>query len=259
MKKKYLENTLSQYFEKYISNPNTVSIVITGSYGRNENDFLSDIDWVLIVKERQNDMSGFKEKYNNIDFDCRIEEYSSLKNNSWCMDQYFAYFNCKIYYDKNFSFKKLQDFQKEEWHEYIKKIVAIKLVECSVFLKFPNSVPDLVVEQTHFEKFIARKDYYSAYNCLNIIKNQLIDLCYIANGIPIPDVKNRLRNISKYSFSNLLVSCCKKINKQTINELNNLYKDYKVILKNIIEIINKNYNYENNLKLYYYKYRGVVK
>ena len=257
--KKLLEKSINQYFEKFINDPNTIAIVITGSYGRGENDFLSDIDWVLVVKEKLNNISGFKEQYNDIEFDCRIEELKSLNNTNWYMDQYYAYLNCKIYYDNNHSFKKLQDSHRKEWNEYVKKIVAIKLVECSVFLTFPTTVSELRVKKTHYEKFVSRNDYFSAYNCLNIIENQLIDLCYLANKEPIPDVKNKMRNIHKYSFSNLLKSCCNRVSDGTFDSLNNTYEDYKNILKEILITINNNYFYEDSFKSYYYKYRGVIR
>lgn len=258
MMKKLLEKSIDEYFEKFKNDQNTVAIVITGSYGRGENDFLSDIDWVLIVNNKKDSVSGFKEQYNKIEFDCRIEEYEFLKNADWCMDQYYAYLNCKIYYDKELKFKQTQDVQKKEWYKYIKKFVAIRLVECSVFLKFPDTIPELKVKQTHYEKFVLRNDYYSAYNCLNIIENQLIDLCYIANAIPIPDTKNKMRNIHKYSFSDLLKSCCNRSNEKSIDELNETYDNFKKILNAIIKTIKNNYNYENGIKIYYYKYRGVV-
>ena len=251
--------SINEYFDKYKENSNTVAIVITGSYSRDENDSLSDIDWVLVVDKKIDNVSGFKEQYDGLDFDCRIEEFKDLNFNDWYMDQYYAYLNCKIFYDRKNSFKELQIRRKEEWNEYVKKLVAIKLVECSVFLKFPNTVPELVIKKTHYEKFVSRNDYYSAYNCLNIIENQLIDLCYLANKMPIPDVKNKMRNIHKYSFAKLLKLCCKKIDDGSLDSLNKTYNDYKKILKKIIKIVDNNYFYENNLKTYYYKYRGVVR
>lgn len=110
---KLLEKNMSDYFKKFINDCNTLAIIITGSYGRTENDYLSDIDWVLVVDKKKNNISGFKERFNNIDFDCRIEEYKSLKDNEWYMDQYYAYLNCKIYYDKNNKFKKIQENHKK--------------------------------------------------------------------------------------------------------------------------------------------------
>lgn len=257
--KKLLEESINEYFNKYKNDNNTIAIVITGSYSRNENDYLSDIDWVLIVDKKVDNSSGFKEQYNGIDFDCRIEEFNFLSHNDWYMDQYYAYLNCKIFYDRDCAFKNLQEKYKIKWNEYVKKLVAIRLVECSVFLKFPKTVSELVVKKTHYEKFISRNDYYSAFNCLNIIENQLIDLCYLANKMPVPDLKNKMRNIDKYSFSKLLKKCCKKSANGTIDSLNKTYINYRKILKKIIGIVNNNYHFDNNLKSYYYKYRGEVR
>lgn len=260
MKKKYMKEILDNYFKNVINDPNTISIVITGSYGRNENDELSDIDWVKIVKNKKDLKElGGKTKYNNIIFDCRIEKYDELKNMDWSMDQYYAYLNCFTYYDKDDLFIQIIKEKKKEWNEYIKKVAAIKLVECSVFLKFPESIPELSVDKTHFEKFFLRKDYYSSYNCLKIIENQLIDLCYVCNAKQVPDVKNRMRNIDRYDFADLLKRTNIILNSKDIEELNILYKSYKELLNEILICFFEKFSYDKPLKWYYYKYRDVIK
>lgn len=260
MNQKSLKGIINDYFSEYLKDSNTLAIVITGSYSRNINDMYSDIDWVLIVKKNKIGYSGFKETFENMEFDCRIEEFNNLDKGEWNMSQYFAYLNCKIYFDKNNIFEKLINKKKREWKIYLKKLISIRLVECSVFLRFPKEFSELVVKRTHYEKFSLRRDFYSSYNCLNIIQNQLIDLCYLANCMPIPDDKNKLRNIDEYDFANLLRQCyiTSSYKLTSIEDLENIYEIYKNILLEILKSVNHNFDFDNNIKIYYYKYRGEI-
>lgn len=258
MKENYTKEIINSYFLKYINDENTIAILITGSCGRDENDYLSDIDWVRIVKKNEG-LSGFKEEYGNILFDCRCEEYNDIAKNEWYMDQYYAYLNCKIYYDKNDAFSNLLTIKKEDWKEYIKKLIAIKLVECSVYLKFPKNNLELYVPTTHYERFILRNDLDSAYNCLKIINLQLIDLCYLCNNQPIPDDKNKFRNMKKYDFSHLLSKLVVIPCNKNVNSMNEVYQQYMKILQDILICYREKINFSESAKKYYYKYRGTVR
>ena len=251
-----MKEIVSEYLKKYIDDDDTMGILLTGSVGRKENDVYSDIDWVRIVKNKNN--SGFKEEFKNILFDCRCENLNELMKLDWNMEQYYAYFNCYIYYDKNNSFLELINNKRHEWNDYVKKIIAIKLVECSVYISFPNEYFELKNNLTHFEKFVLRNDFYSSYNCLKIINSRLIDLCFLLNNQPIPDEKNKFRNIENYVFADylrklLVIPCC-----NSFSDLIVIYEEYKNILNILLKEYKQIFQKEESYKKIYYKYRGKI-
>lgn len=250
-----MNEIINEYFRKY-NDEDTIAILLTGSVGRKENDLYSDIDWVRVAKNKSS--SGFKEKYKGLLFDCRCEKLSDLTTLEWNMNQYFAYFNCYIYYDKNNKLSHLIDNKRKTWCDYLKKIIAIKLVECSVYIAFPKEYSELISEVTHFDKFILRNDFFSAYNCLKIINNKLIDLFFLINNQPIPDDKNKYRNIEKYSFADdlkkiLIIPKC-----NSLSDLYVIYEEYQKVLNLLLEKYKQSFGKEKSYKKIYYNYRGKI-
>ncbi len=172
-------------------NKNVLGVILTGSYGRNDFDLLSDFDNVVIVKRNDRGLRQGKFYFDNLLFDTRVMSIEKFSK-SWSEDMVFAFWNEKVIYDKTNSIMKTIKRNKKKWQKVIIKQINLTLAAMSVIIEFSKNWHGLKT-QTHTEKYLKRKDYLSAHNLLNIGLSLIIELTYLSNKRPLPDMKNRLR------------------------------------------------------------------
>lgn len=193
-----IQDTIDRYLQKLKKNENVLGVILTGSYGRNDFDSLSDFDNVVIVKHNNRKLRQGKFYFDDLLFDVRVMPIKKFYGD-WSEDMFFAFWNEKVIYDKTNSLAKTIKKNKENWRKEIKKRISLSLASMSVIIEFSDNWHGLKTV-THTEKYLKRKDYLSAHNLLNIGLDLIVELTYLSNECPPPDAKNRLRLIKELGW-----------------------------------------------------------
>jgi len=247
------QDVISDYVSDISKIKNVKGIILTGSAGRDDRDNLSDVDNVVLVDGKSNVVEG-KFNFHNFLFDTRVTDLKQITAAKWTQDMYFAYLNSKIIYDHDDEIKKLIDQKRSEWESNLEKNISLTLVNMSVLISFNDDWRGLKAD-THFEKFIKRKDYISAHRVLNLGQELLLDILYLINREPIPDTKNKIKLIAKLKwtpknflglFSKILL-----IKKTSQSDTERRYYSAIGCLEEIKAHIDKNFDLEDNLYQYY--------
>jgi predicted nucleotidyltransferase len=193
--------TFMKYLGQLSQNKAVLGVALTGSYGRNSSDEYSDIDYVIFVDKKLN-VSEIKEGkffYDKILFDSRIVEVEYLEKSSWSRDMYFAYLNCDVVYDKSKIISGILDKKRVQWEDCLTKEISLELVKLSVIFSFSDNWRGLKSD-SHYFKFLKRKDFISTHRVLNVGFELILDLLYLLNKKPIPDIKNKTRFLSDLAW-----------------------------------------------------------
>lgn len=172
------------------------AIVLTGSYGRGTPDKFSDVDILVIVKDKSKFNIQGKYIINNTIFDFRTESENKIKDR-WSNALFYALFNCYIILDRQNKLKKLIKRRVVEYKIKLSDKIAIELVELSVLFLFDDNWRDLRSEQTHLIKALKRDRFESVAYIENVILERIISLLYLVHFCPPADGKNRLYNLKK--------------------------------------------------------------
>jgi predicted nucleotidyltransferase len=188
------ETIFKKYFGELKRDESIIGIALTGSYAREDNDKYSDVDYIIFSNKRPMEAKLREGKflYEKIIFDSRVTELNSLKQSDWSRDMHFAYLNCKIIYDKDGSVRSFLDKKRYQWECGLTREISLTLVNMSVIFKFSDNWKGLNAD-SHYFKFLERDDIVSAHRVLNIGFELMLDLLYLINRRPIPDIKNKTR------------------------------------------------------------------
>lgn len=193
MRKNYkLNPNFKNYLDKLTKDDSVLGVALTGSCGRYDNDKYSDIDYVIFVKEGKGDIKEGKFFLNDMLFDSRIVELKFFAENHWSRDMYFAYLNCRLVYDKNREIERILNKKRQQWKKERIKEISLTLVNMSVIFRFSDNWKELNAD-SHYLKFLRRKDYISAHRVLNLGYELILDLFYLLNNKTIPDSKNKIK------------------------------------------------------------------
>lgn len=187
-----LNPSFKDYLDELTKNNIVLGVALTGSCGRDDNDKYSDIDYVIFVKERTEDIKEGKFFLNDMLFDSRITELRSLMGSHWSRDMFFAYLNCRLLYDKNGEIERILNEKRRQWEKEWIKEISLTLVNMSVIFRFSDNWKGLNAD-SHYLKFLRRKDYISAHRVLNLGYELILDSLYLLNNKAIPDFKNKIK------------------------------------------------------------------
>lgn len=190
-----LNSTFLQAVETYVKSisgqESVIAVVLTGSAGRGDFDQYSDIDNVVFVNGEHKVREG-KFVLNGFLFDTRIVDINKIMKSEWSDYMYFAYINAKIVYDPRNIITDLICEKKRCWDLLIEHEISLSLVNLSVIYTFEDNWKGLKTE-THYNKFLKRKDYLSAHRLLNAGFEIILDICYLTQRESVPDYKNKMR------------------------------------------------------------------
>lgn len=252
------KSVFKNYFNYLIKNESVLGVVVTGSFSRNGNDQYSDLDYVVIVDKNLVKIKEGKFFHKETPFDSRVVKLTSLERCSWSRDMYFAYLNCNIVYDKGGVIKKMLNKKKLQWKNNIVKEINFTLINLSVIFKFSDNWKGLYSE-SHYLKFIKRKDYISAHRVLNLGFELILDLFYLINNTPIPDIKNKTRCLSDLTYipeeTNNFLAESILVKEKTKTDCDRRYEAMNNFLKIIKKYINDNIILDIDLYKYYLKNR----
>lgn len=192
-------STIKKYITE-VCQQDIIAIILTGSAGRGDFDKFSDIDNVVIVSDNYhlNKIKEGKFDYYGYLFDTRIISLSNFKKN-WSEDEYFAYLNGKLVFDRKDCANKIILSKRQKWDSELPKKISMKLVELSVIFDFKDNWRGLKTI-THFDKFIQRHDYISAARLLNFGQEDILDIIYLVNDVPVPDYKNKIKLLTSLKW-----------------------------------------------------------
>lgn len=247
------QDVVRSYSNDISKTKNVKGIILTGSAGREDRDILSDIDNVVLTDGESGVIEG-KKTLRKYLFDTRILDINKFSSSKWSQDMYFAYLNGKIIYDFEGNVQDIIDQKKKEWEDNLEKNISLALVNMSVIYCFRDNWKGLKTD-THFEKFIKRKDYVSAHRVLNFGQELLLDVLYLINRERIPDTKSKIKLITELEWlpKNFLglfneVFLIKEI---TQSDAERRYCLTIGCLKEIKVHINKNFKLKDNLYQFY--------
>lgn len=191
-----LPNSFSEAVKIYLdqiirTNNAVVGVALTGSAGRNDVDQYSDIDNVVFVDGAHKIKEG-KFIFHELLFDTRIANINKIARSDWTDDMYSAYFNSYIIYDPNNIVKNLISEKRIQWESIVNRKLALSLVNLSIIYKFDDNWKALKTD-THYDKFLKRKDYISLHRLLTSGFEIILDIFYLMNKTPVPDMKNKIR------------------------------------------------------------------
>lgn len=255
-----LKTIFKKYLKELIKNEFVLGVAITGSYGRNDSDQYSDIDYVVFIDNKSYEAKITEGKffYDKILFDSRIVDLESLKKEDWSCDMYFSYLNGNIIYDKSRIVKKILGEKMSQWEKNIAREISMTLVNLSVIFRFSDNWRGLNAD-SHYFKFIKRKDYTSAHRVLNLGFELILDLLYLINKKPIPDAKNKTRLLNNLNWipKEINASLAKSllVIKKTKSDCERRYNSMNKCLEIIKEYVDKNIILDDNLYEYYLKNR----
>lgn len=251
---KYNKFVFKNHLGELVKNESVLGVAITGSFSRNDNDEYSDIDYVVFANKNVKKIKEGKFFYNTILFDSRIINTLHLEKDTWSRDMYFAYLNCNIIYDKGGIIKKMLNKKRLQWENSRIKEISLTLVNLSVIIKFSDNWKGLYAD-SHYLKFIKRKDYISAHRVLNLGLELILDLLYLINKTPIPDVKNKSRLLANLAWApnktNNFLARSMLVMGKTKADCNRRYNAMNNYLKIIKKYIDKNIILDDDLYKYY--------
>jgi hypothetical protein len=249
-----LNPSFSRYLTELMSNKSVLGVALTGSFGRNDNDKYSDIDFVVFIDSKSNNIREGKFIYDNLLFDSRVEELNLLKDSNWSQDDYFAYLGCRLVYDKDGVVKKIFNKKKELWKKNLSREISLTLVKLSVIFNFSDNWRGLMAD-SHYIKFIKREDFISAHRILNLGFELILDLLYLLCEKPIPDIKNKTKLLSCLNWKpkgvNLFLEDSVLILEKSERDCDRRYQSMKDCIRDIKRYIDKNIILAENLYQYY--------
>lgn len=173
-------------------NSSIEGVVITGSYGRGDNDLFSDLDMVVFLNRPINSFHEGKSTQGEIQFDIRFVFLADMKSVVWSMPMFFAYIHGLIVFDRFGYISELISAKKIEWKE--RCFVFLCLLFASISFNFPLLFPWRGLGgTTHFDRFLKRGDLLSVQRLLQKTYENLLEATYLVNRQPCPDYKNMLR------------------------------------------------------------------
>lgn len=201
-----MDNNTSPIIRKYIARiimqDEIIGIVLTGSYGRGDNDIYSDIDNVVIVAKDNRRIRRGKFIFGGQLFDTRVSTYSSLLKKPWSDDMFYAYLNSKVEHDPNGRIANLIKAKQTEWNNGIDEKIAVNFTKLSVIYEFKDDWRKLKAK-SHFNKYVSRGDYVSAHRAINAGLELIIDLLFLLEGKTIPEQLSKITYLDKLPGASL--------------------------------------------------------
>jgi predicted nucleotidyltransferase len=191
LRKNILKGFLDGALKKFKIMDYAEAIFITGSHGRKTNDKFSDIDLVIVVRDKKKLFLSGKFLIEDKVFDFRTEEIKKMKG-PWNDDMYFAYLNSILIFDRTNSLKKIILKKKKEFLKSLRDRMIIESVNLSTLFCFKDGWRNLGSEETHLSKSFDRGRIGTIAYIENLIFEKMINLLYWSHDQPIPDSKNRL-------------------------------------------------------------------
>ncbi len=240
---------ISEFLEILMKDKAVNAVIYTGSYSQGYSDEYSDVDLGVFLNGKTKINEG-KQVYKNIIFDLRFVDINILTSIEWSEDMYNAYVNSKIILDRSNEIRSLIKRKKIEWENTRLKKLKLGLVNLSVIYYFDDNWAGLKAD-SHFFKFIKRKDLISANRVLNNAFEIALDLAYLIEGRTIPDFKNKFSRLKLLKIFRSYRSLFAKA--YLIKELNerNTIRRYSILDK-IVNIFKKNLKEFEKQNLYKY-------